>query len=79
MGLPSIKKLAGVFGDKAKQARKILELDRAELLDLPENGAWLKQCYNLPTTHELRMNALNVLGQFRGVECIENRRNKFNG
>lgn len=72
MSLPSIKKLAEIFGDNAKRARFILEADRKTLLDLPENETWLSLCHCLPFTEELRLNALDVLGGFHGVESAEN-------
>lgn len=72
MSLPSVKKLAEIFGDKAKEARRILESDYAELLELPENENLVRQCLNAPSRMQLRLNALNTLGQFHGVEYADN-------
>lgn len=71
--LPSIKTLATVFGDRdAKQARKILEMNRSELESLPAGEARVKECYHPPTTADIRMHCLDALcdGSY-GVEAIE--------
>jgi hypothetical protein len=70
--LPSIKTLATIFADNAKKARAILEMDKNELLDLPENDHFVRSSYNTPSHDALILNALNELGDFHGVEAISN-------
>ena len=69
--LPSVKTLAAVFRDKAKQARSILELSRAELEQLPVCDARIRECYLAPSTLDLRMTALNELAETSGVEAFQ--------
>lgn len=71
--LPSIKSLARVFGDHdAKQARKILEMNRSELEILPASEARINECYCSPTTSDIRMYCLDALCDgSSGVEAIE--------
>jgi hypothetical protein len=78
MNLPSIKTLAEVFGDRAKEARAILEMDRAQLLDLPAGRARARECYNPPSTLDLIMTCLNALdcGTY-GVEAFRTRRGRW--
>lgn len=69
--LPSIKAMSAVFAD-AKQARKILEMTRAELENLPASVARIKACYNPPSTEDLRLHCLDALESgLYGVEAIE--------
>ena len=68
MNLPSIKTLAAVFGDKAREARKILEMTRTELETLPAGAARLRECYHPPKTYDLRLTCLDALGDSYGVE-----------
>jgi hypothetical protein len=73
MNLPSIKTLSRVFGDQAKAARKILEMTRAELSETPAGAARLSECYNPPTTTDLRMHVLQALDNgLHGLEGIQN-------
>lgn len=70
--LPSVKTLATIFGQNAKDARKILEYSRYELL--AKNDAALqreRECYHAPKTYDLRLHALNAIGKFSGVEGAE--------
>lgn len=68
MNLPSIKTLASVFGDKAKDIRRILEMTRAELEDMPAGEARINECYHPPTTADLRMHVLDSIIGTHGVE-----------
>ena len=71
MKLPSIKTLSAVFTD-AKQARKILEMTRADLAELPAGKARIAGCYNPSKTYDVRMHCLNAIGPgLFGVEAIE--------
>lgn len=70
--LPSVKTLATIFGPNAKEARKILEYSRHELLANNEAARKrLNECYHAPKTYDLRLHALNALGEFFGLESAE--------
>jgi hypothetical protein len=71
--LPSIKTLRQVFGDDAKRARTILEMDRNGLEALPECAARLAECYHMPSRLDLRMTALDALAGTHGVEVFDTR------
>ena len=74
MNLPSVKTLSVVFGDRAKDARLILKMSRAQLSELPACVDVLKECYHPPKTCDLRMVALDAIceGSF-GVEAFSTR------
>lgn len=70
--LPSVKTLATIFGPCAKDARKILEYSRHELLVNNEAARKrLNECYHAPKTYDLKLTALDYLGCFSGVEGAE--------
>lgn len=71
MRLPSIKTLGIVFGDKARDARAILEMTRVELESLPAGAARVRECWNPPSTADVRMTCLDALGASYGVEGFE--------
>lgn len=73
MNLPSIKTLRVVFGDNAKEARRILEMTRAQLEALPACAARIAECYHKPATSDLRLTALDALAGTHGVEAFETR------
>ena len=68
---PSIKKLREIFGDNAPDAKRILQMTRAQLLQLPAGAARADACYHPPQTWDIRMECLNALGDFSGVEGID--------
>lgn len=69
--IPSIKTLSAVFTD-ARQARAILEMTRAQLLQLPAGSARFAQCYNAPKTYDVRMHCLNAIESgLYGLESME--------
>lgn len=68
MNLPSIKTLAEVFGDRAREARAVLEADRATLAARPECAARIAECFHPPTTRDLRLTALDALAGTHGIE-----------
>lgn len=72
--LPSVKTLMRVFGfeDLAKQARAVLEMSRAQLLEHPVGAALEKACFHPPKTSRVRMAILDSLdpGLF-GVEYVQ--------
>lgn len=69
--LPSIKTLGAVFGNKAREARAILEMTRSQLEDLPAGAARARECFHPPKTYDLRMSCLDALGASYGVEGFE--------
>lgn len=69
--LPSIKTLREVFGDNAKRAREILEMNRAQLEELQPCQARILECYHSPDTYDLRMTALDKLANTYGLEAFE--------
>jgi hypothetical protein len=68
MRTPSIKTLKTIFGDNAKQAKALLNMTREQLLETAVGDARLAECYHAPSTADLRMECLNALGDFHGVE-----------
>jgi hypothetical protein len=68
---PSIKTLRRIFGANAADAKRILEMTRAQLLQLPAGAARERECYHPPQTWDIRMECLNALGDFSGVEGID--------
>lgn len=68
MNLPSVKTLSAVFGDKARDARRILEMTRSELEALPAGAARVRECYHPPKTYDLRLTCLDALGESYGVD-----------
>lgn len=70
MRIPTIKSLVPVFGDKAKQARKILEMDGKQLRAEFEADGMMQGYYNPPSKKEMRMLLLDKLAETFGVEAI---------
>ena len=68
MNLPSIKTLAVVFGEQAREARAVLEARRVTLETRPECVARIAECYHAPSTLDLRMTALDALAGTHGIE-----------
>jgi hypothetical protein len=72
MNLPSVKTLSTVFGDNAREARRVLEMKRAALEATPAGSARVRECYNPPATSDIRMHALNALCDGAcGVEAFQ--------
>ena len=71
MNTPSIKTLRQIFGDNAKQAKALLIMSRNELLATPAGKARRDECYYPPQTYDIRMECLNALGNFHGVESFD--------
>jgi len=68
---PSIKTLRAIFGENAAKAKEILLMTRAQLVATPTGAARVAECYHPPETRDIRMECLNALGDFHGVECFE--------
>ncbi len=71
--LPSIKTLTPVFGDRAKEARELLEGKR-KTRGYESVRDWECQCCNRPSYQERLMCALAEIGEFCGVEYLSNNR-----
>ena len=71
---PSIKALRALFGDNAKQAKALLLMNREQLLRTPVGAARVAECYHAPNTQDIRMECLNALGDFHGVEGFDTKR-----
>lgn len=71
MKTPSLKTLSAVF-DNPNEAKRILRMTRAELLQLPAGTARAAECWHAPKTYDVRMTCLNATdtGLF-GLESIE--------
>lgn len=78
MRLPSIRTLRAVFADKAPEARRILQMDRAQLVELPAGAARVRECYHPPTTGDIRFHCLDALdaGTF-GIEAFRTKRGEW--
>lgn len=72
MNLPSIKTLRQVFDHRAKEARAILEMTRAQLEELPAAADMLRRCYGSPRTCDIRMVCLDAICEgSHGVEAFQ--------
>ena len=76
--LPSVKTLREVFADKAPEARRILEASRAELEAMPAGAARVAECFNAPSTSDIRLHCLDALdsGLF-GAESFQTKRGEW--
>lgn len=70
MRTPSIKTLRLIYGDKAKSAKVLLKANRADLLKNEAADRMRRACYCPARNFELRLCALNALGEFHGAESI---------
>jgi hypothetical protein len=70
MKTPSIKTLS-LITDKAKQAKELLLMSRAELEQTPVGFARLTECYHPPKTWDIRMTCLNSLLDGFGVDSFQ--------
>lgn len=68
---PTVKALVAVFGDKAREAKRILRMSRTELAALPAGEARIRECYHPPATSDVRMECLNALAETHGVEAFK--------
>ena len=71
---PSIKTLRSIFGDNAKQAKALLTMNREQLMRTAVGAARVAECYHPPLTQDIRMECLNALGGFYGVECFDTKK-----
>ena len=68
---PTVKALVAVFGDKAREAKRILRMSRTELDALPAGEARNRECFTPPKTSDVRMKCLNALAETSGVEAFQ--------
>lgn len=69
-----IKTLSTVFGENAIRAKEILQMTRTQLIATPVGAARVAECYHPPQTQDIRMECLNALGEFHGVEYFETKK-----
>lgn len=77
MRKPSVKTLSLAFGDKAREARQLFEANRKTILQNPAARAREDQAFNPLPSYVLRLEALNSLGGFHGVEACETERGEY--
>jgi hypothetical protein len=72
---PSIKTLQTLTqcADKARELKAILTATRAQLEALPAGAARVAECWNPPSTVDLRMSCLDAALGTYGVESFETR------
>ena len=70
MRLPSVKTLEAVFQHNAKEARRVLEMNREELTARFESDGLSVGYYNPPNKKEMRLLVLNKLAETFGVEAV---------
>ena len=75
MRKPSIRTLEANFPGKGRALRRLLDSDEA-VEQHPAVIAWLRDCFNRPKTHELRMCALDAELENYGVEYVPAGHNK---
>ena len=77
MRKPSIASLREVFADKAKEARAIFDMCHGELSAHPAGAARIKECFHRPKWYDVRLHALDSLGDTHGVESCETESGEF--
>jgi hypothetical protein len=68
---PSVQTLRAVFADNAPEARRVLTLTHAQLREHPAGDARIAECHHMPAWHDVRLTALDSIGDTFGVESIE--------
>ena len=71
---PSIKSLRAIFGENAPRAKALLRMNREQLLRTPVGAARVAECYHAPSTQDIRMQCLDALGNFYGVEVLDTKK-----
>jgi hypothetical protein len=70
---PSIAAIESEFPGKGKLAKAIFRMKRAELETLPAGLARIRECYNPPTTSDIRLHCLDALLGTFGIEAFQTR------
>ena len=73
---PSINSLKTLFGENAPRAKALLRMNREQLLRTSIGAARAAECYNPPSTQDIRMECLNALGDFYGVESLDTKKSE---
>lgn len=77
MRTPSIKTLSKVF-ENPKEAKRILQMSRSELLELVHVLQYANSAYNPRKTYDLRLFALNYIDNgLHGVESFQDRKGNY--
>lgn len=74
---PSIAAIESEFPGKGKLAKAIFRMRRAELETLPAGEARIRECYNPPTTSDIRLHCLDALLGTFGIEAFQTRNGKW--
>lgn len=70
---PSTQAIEAEFPGKGKLAKAIFRMRRSELETLPAGEARIRECYNPPTTSDVRLHCLDALLGTFGVEAFQTR------
>lgn len=75
MRVPTANTLTKTFGIDRKTANLIRAIARNEqaVEIVPQTEAWMRQCYNRPSTRELQRHAIAALLNSHGLEAIHGR------
>lgn len=76
--LPSVKTLARIFGTGAKEARRVLEMSRAQLSEHPDGKAFIATTHHgyVESLAFFKMSILDKIGGFYGVESLRRTRTR---
>lgn len=77
MRKPSVKTLVQVFGDQAKEARKIFELTQGEMRKHPAGAKRIAECYYSPKWYDVRLHILDSLGETYGIESVHTEEDEY--
>ena len=70
---PSVASIESAFPGKGKLAKAIFRMRRSELETLPAGLARIRECYNPPTTSDVRLHCLDALLGTFGIEAFQTR------
>ena len=70
---PSIAAIESEFPGKGKLAKAIFRMRRSELETLPAGEARIRECYNPPSTSDVRLHCLNEVLETFGIEAFQTR------
>ena len=70
---PSVASIESAFPGKGKLAKAIFRMRRSELESLPAGLARIRECYNPPTTSDVRLHCLDALLGTFGIEAFQTR------
>jgi len=70
---PSVSSIESAFPGKGAEAKAIFRMRRSELETLPAGAARIRECYNPPTTSDIRLHCLDALLGTFGIEAFQTR------